>query len=150
MTLARAHLGRSGRITVVPLPDALCAARSCWARERTTARYGSRRDCENLPRFSTVWAAARTTGRRSAGEVRQGRLLGRFFATSRKRVKEVAEQLGLKARAQPGRLRDNLSQRKSRDAWPTLARSVVMSFSRLTMIWMTPSCRCNCPVATTA
>ena len=29
-------------------------------------------------------------------KLRQGRLLGRFFATSRKRLKEVAEQLGLR------------------------------------------------------
>jgi len=37
-------------------------------------------------------------------------------------------------------------QRKSRDGCATPASSAVMSFSRWTTMWITPSCRCNCPL----
>ena len=50
----------------------------------------------------------------------QGSLAGRFFATTRQRLRDVAQRLGLKAPAQPGRVPRILTRHRHCQA--TIAR----------------------------
>jgi hypothetical protein len=95
---ARSPGGRGGRIVGFSLGNYLLLVDYTGRLFRAGKAQLSRELAEILDRLGTSPERWQTRLER----LRQGRLLGRFFASTRKRLREVADQLGLRRTANLG------------------------------------------------